>query len=203
MVSRLSKTAGGRRQGAEGAAPARRQPLPSGRRARCGRARQLAPGARGGLASNPAMGMGQWRGDEAAMGDGRMGAATRARLRQPAGRRNSHASSLRQGKQDKSLGTTARGRACGGGRRRRPSSFITTYTFGTHTAKHTFCKVCGITSFYRPRSNPDGVAITVACVDPGTLAHVEYRHADGRNWEEWFARSNISDFSKEEAPAAE
>ncbi|KAL5200843.1 hypothetical protein ABZP36_035197 [Zizania latifolia] len=81
--------------------------------------------------------------------------------------------------------------------------FITTYTFGTHTAKHTFCKVCGITSFYRPRSNPDGVAITVACVDPGTLAHVEYRHADGRNWEEWFARSDISDFSKEEAPAAE
>ncbi|PWZ36716.1 Centromere protein V [Zea mays] len=45
--------------------------------------------------------------------------------------------------------------------------FITTYTFGTHTAKHTFCKTCGITSFYTPRSNPDGVAITVACVDPG------------------------------------
>ncbi|KAE9466259.1 hypothetical protein C3L33_01827, partial [Rhododendron williamsianum] len=38
--------------------------------------------------------------------------------------------------------------------------FITTYTFGTHTAKHTFCKVCGITSFYTPRSNPDGVSVT-------------------------------------------
>ncbi|KAG8056707.1 hypothetical protein GUJ93_ZPchr0002g22955 [Zizania palustris] len=71
--------------------------------------------------------------------------------------------------------------ACGGGRRRRPSSFITTYTtFGTHTAKHTFCKVCGITSFYRPRSNPDGISITVAYVDPGTLAHVEYRSARRR-----------------------
>ncbi|MBA0797154.1 hypothetical protein Gohar_007875, partial [Gossypium harknessii] len=51
--------------------------------------------------------------------------------------------------------------------------FITTYTFGTHTAKHTFCKVCGITSFYTPRSNPDGIAVTLACLDPGTLSHVE------------------------------
>ncbi|CAN6174241.1 unnamed protein product [Urochloa humidicola] len=76
---------------------------------------------------------------------------------------------------------------------------LTTYTFGTHTARHTFCKACGITSFYYPRSNPDGVAVTVACVDPGTLRHVEYRKADGRNWEEWFERSNIAGFSKGEA----
>jgi hypothetical protein len=64
--------------------------------------------------------------------------------------------------------------------------FITTYTFGTRTARHTFCKVCGITSFYTPRSHPDGVAVTAACVDPGTLRHVEYRKADGKNWEQWF-----------------
>uniref|UniRef100_A0A804MN68 CENP-V/GFA domain-containing protein n=1 Tax=Zea mays TaxID=4577 RepID=A0A804MN68_MAIZE len=51
--------------------------------------------------------------------------------------------------------------------------FITTYTFGTHTAKHTFCKTCGITSFYTPRSNPDGVAITVACVDPGPATSLD------------------------------
>ncbi|MCL7029821.1 hypothetical protein MKW94_028325, partial [Papaver nudicaule] len=61
--------------------------------------------------------------------------------------------------------------------------FITTYTFGTHTAKHTFCKVCGITSFYTPRSNPDGIAVTVNCVDPGTLTHVEIKQFDGRNWD--------------------
>ncbi|GJN34067.1 hypothetical protein PR202_gb22704 [Eleusine coracana subsp. coracana] len=73
--------------------------------------------------------------------------------------------------------------------------FITTYTFGTHTAKHTFCKVCGITSFYTSRSKPDGLAITVACIDPDTMEHVEYRHADGRNWEAWFARSDIAGFS--------
>ncbi|KAJ1279722.1 hypothetical protein BS78_04G177000 [Paspalum vaginatum] len=81
---------------------------------------------------------------------------------------------------------------------------LTTYTFGTHTAKHTFCKACGITSFYTPRSNPDGVAVTVACVDPGTLEGVEYREADGRNWEEWFQRSHSqSQGNREEAAAAE
>ncbi|KAI3909542.1 hypothetical protein MKW98_013959 [Papaver atlanticum] len=64
--------------------------------------------------------------------------------------------------------------------------FITTYTFGTHTAKHTFCKVCGITSFYVPRFDPDGVALIVNCVDPGTLKHIEVKHVDGKNWEKIF-----------------
>ncbi|KAL1365390.1 hypothetical protein HN51_013426 [Arachis hypogaea] len=76
------------------------------------------------------------------------------------------------------------------------SKFITTYTFGTHTAKHTFCKICGISSFYHPRSNPDGVAVTFRCVDPGTLTHIEIRKADGKNWESWFNQSDISSFSK-------
>uniref|UniRef100_A0A8C6KYY3 Centromere protein V n=1 Tax=Nothobranchius furzeri TaxID=105023 RepID=A0A8C6KYY3_NOTFU len=33
---------------------------------------------------------------------------------------------------------------------------LTTYTFNTHVAKHTFCRTCGVQSFYTPRSNPDG-----------------------------------------------
>ncbi|KAL2921750.1 Centromere protein V [Bienertia sinuspersici] len=60
---------------------------------------------------------------------------------------------------------------------------ISTYTFGTHTAKHTFCNVCSITSFNVSRSNPDAVSVNVACVDPGTLAHVEIQSFDGCNWE--------------------
>ena len=36
----------------------------------------------------------------------------------------------------------------------RGAEHITTYTFNTGVAKHTFCKVCGIRSFYVPRSNP-------------------------------------------------
>lgn len=76
--------------------------------------------------------------------------------------------------------------------------FLTTYTFGTHTAKHTFCKVCGITSFYFPRSNPDGVAVTFRCVDPGTLTHVEIKHFDGRNWESSSNQTDIASLSKVE-----
>ncbi|CAA2973413.1 centromere protein V-like isoform X1 [Olea europaea var. sylvestris] len=74
--------------------------------------------------------------------------------------------------------------------------FLTTYTFGTHTAKHTFCKVCGITSFYIPRSNPDGIAVTFRCVDPGTITHVEIRQFDGKNWERSYAESGIASYSK-------
>ncbi|KAM7267350.1 hypothetical protein ACFE04_009516 [Oxalis oulophora] len=74
--------------------------------------------------------------------------------------------------------------------------FITTYTFGTHTAKHTFCKVCGITSFYIPRSNPDGVAVTCTCVDSGTLDQVEIRNYDGQNWESSYDESGIGSHSK-------
>lgn len=72
----------------------------------------------------------------------------------------------------------------------------TVYTFGTHTAKHIFCRVCGITSYYIPRSNPDGVAVTVHCVDPGTLNSVTVKSFDGINWEDSYGASNISAFSK-------
>lgn len=74
--------------------------------------------------------------------------------------------------------------------------FLTTYTFGTHMAKHTFCKVCCITSFYYPRSNPDGVAITFKCVNPGTLTHVEVKSFDGKNWENSYSQSQIASHSK-------
>ena len=36
---------------------------------------------------------------------------------------------------------------------------LTTYVFNTMQAKHMFCKVCGVQSFYQPRSNPDGWGI--------------------------------------------
>lgn len=38
---------------------------------------------------------------------------------------------------------------------------LTTYTFNTRAAKHTFCKTCGVQSFYTPRSNPDGYGTTI------------------------------------------
>ncbi|EPS64497.1 hypothetical protein M569_10286, partial [Genlisea aurea] len=78
--------------------------------------------------------------------------------------------------------------------------FLTTYTFGTHQAKHIFCRICGITSFYIPRSNPDGIAVTFRCVDPGTLKHVEMRQFDGQNWEGSFHQTGISAYSKTRQP---
>ena len=67
--------------------------------------------------------------------------------------------------------------------------FLTTYTFGTQTAKHIFCKICGITSFYVPRASPDGIAVTFRCVDPGTLTHVEVKQFDGQNWENSYTQN--------------
>lgn len=60
---------------------------------------------------------------------------------------------------------------------------ITTYTFNTGVAKHTFCKVCGIKPFYTPRSNPDGIDINVRCLDtkPKEMTVVAF---DGQNWEQ-------------------
>ena len=40
---------------------------------------------------------------------------------------------------------------------------LTVYEFGTMTAVHKFCRICGVQSFYHPRSNPDGIAVTIAC----------------------------------------
>ncbi len=60
---------------------------------------------------------------------------------------------------------------------------LTTYTFNSGVARHTFCKVCGIKPFYTPRSNPDGVDVNVNCLDtePEEVRVVDF---DGRHWEQ-------------------
>ncbi len=44
------------------------------------------------------------------------------------------------------------------------------YRFNTGTARHLFCRHCGIKSFYVPRSNPDGFSINVRCLRSSSLA---------------------------------
>jgi len=61
---------------------------------------------------------------------------------------------------------------------------LTTYQFNTKTARHTFCKVCGIHPFYVPRSDPDKIDVNVRCLDGIDLAALKLQHFDGRNWEE-------------------
>ncbi len=60
---------------------------------------------------------------------------------------------------------------------------LSTYTFNTGVAKHTFCKVCGVKPFYTPRSNPDGIDINIHCLDTKP-ASVEITEFDGQNWEQ-------------------
>ena len=71
---------------------------------------------------------------------------------------------------------------------------LQTYTFNTGTAKHLFCRHCGIKSFYLPRSHPDGVSVNVRCLDEGTVESVATTAFDGRNWEQNISKlSPISD----------
>ena len=65
---------------------------------------------------------------------------------------------------------------------------LTTYEFNTRTAKHFFCSVCGIKSFYVPRSHPDGYSINARCLDEGSVEAMSIIPKDGRNWEKSFAR---------------
>ena len=53
------------------------------------------------------------------------------------------------------------------------AEFLNEYTFNTGVAKHRFCRVCGVKSFYVPRSNPDGIDVNVHCLDPRTITAVD------------------------------
>ncbi|HEX3665077.1 MAG TPA: GFA family protein [Rhizomicrobium sp.] len=60
---------------------------------------------------------------------------------------------------------------------------LTSYTFNTETAKHTFCSICGIKSFYTPRSHPDGYSVNFRCLNADDFHSVLTLEFDGRNWE--------------------
>jgi hypothetical protein len=57
------------------------------------------------------------------------------------------------------------------------------YQFGTNTAKHYFCKHCGIHPFVRPRLDPTRWAFNVLCVDGVDAKALPVRRFDGENWE--------------------
>lgn len=71
---------------------------------------------------------------------------------------------------------------------------LTTYTFNTGVAQHYFCSICGVKSFYVPRSHPEGFSVNVNCIDEGTVKSLDVKPFDGRNWEQNVAGlSRISD----------
>jgi hypothetical protein len=65
----------------------------------------------------------------------------------------------------------------------RGADALTTYAFGTHVAKHMFCRTCGVQAFYRPRSHPNHWDVNARCLDGGAAARFRVEPFDGRNWE--------------------
>ena len=60
---------------------------------------------------------------------------------------------------------------------------LTSYRFGTGAANHLFCAVCGIKSFYQPRSHPDAWSVNLNALDDASALEVTVTSFDGRNWE--------------------
>jgi hypothetical protein len=61
------------------------------------------------------------------------------------------------------------------------------YVWGTGVARHYFCGVCGIKSFYVPRSHPDGIDVNVRCLDRATIEAVTVAPFEGRG--DWDAQA--------------
>jgi hypothetical protein len=61
---------------------------------------------------------------------------------------------------------------------------LSTYTFNTGIAKHHFCRHCGIHSFYRPRSHPEGYDVNLRCLDGNAISQFQITPFDGQHWEE-------------------
>jgi hypothetical protein len=61
---------------------------------------------------------------------------------------------------------------------------LSTYTFNTRIAKHHFCRHCGIHSFYRPRSHPEGYDVNLRCLDGNAIDRFQITPFDGQHWED-------------------
>lgn len=77
----------------------------------------------------------------------------------------------------------------------RGADALATYTFNTGTARHLFCRHCGVKSFYVPRSNPDGYSVNVRCLQGASLGQVTVEPFDGRHWEE--SAASLAHLSRE------
>lgn len=69
------------------------------------------------------------------------------------------------------------------------SERLTSYRFGSGAAEHLFCSICGIKSFYQPRSHPDAWSVNLSALDDPGVLQVTISTFDGRNWEQAQAAS--------------
>jgi len=68
---------------------------------------------------------------------------------------------------------------------------LTTYQFGSRTARHHFCRHCGVASFYVPRSHPDHIDVNVRCLHGVDCTTLRVERFDGRDWETSIRRLEI------------
>jgi len=64
-----------------------------------------------------------------------------------------------------------------------PVDAVALYQFNTKTAKHYFCPICGIHSYYIPRSHPDNIDVNVRCLEGVNLQTLVVQPFNGREWE--------------------
>ncbi len=60
---------------------------------------------------------------------------------------------------------------------------LETYQFGTFTARHLFCRHCGVAPFYRPRAAPTNYMVNVRCLDGVDFGSLRIEQFDGHSWE--------------------
>ncbi len=58
---------------------------------------------------------------------------------------------------------------------------LTLYQWGTNTARHHFCSVCGIYMYHRRRSNPNEFGVNMAAIEGVNPREFDIPWADGVN----------------------
>jgi hypothetical protein len=72
---------------------------------------------------------------------------------------------------------------------------LSEYRFNTGTARHLFCRRCGVKSFYVPRSNPDGYSVNLRCLDRANITEVTIEPFDDND--RAAAEAKVRDRSRE------
>jgi len=72
---------------------------------------------------------------------------------------------------------------------------LSEYRFNTGTARHLFCRRCGVKSFYVPRSNPDGYSVNLRCLDRANITEVTIEPFDDND--RAAAEARVRDRSRE------